>query len=65
MLFPFRLGKPNPYCLLTAIGSPTYLKLDSLPFSEGIIVHPLELAAMEEEVFLPLTPDKPKAAVYN
>jgi len=64
-LFASRLSKPHLDCLGAAIAPFSNLKFHSLPFPEGVVVYPLKLAAVEEEVFSPLRPDKPVAAACD
>jgi hypothetical protein len=61
----FRLDKPHLNCLETTVEPPFNLKFYFLPFSEEPVFHSLKLAAVEEEVFSPLSPDRPKATVCN
>ena len=63
VLFASRLSKPYPDCLGTTIAPFSNLKFYSLSFPKGIIVYPLNLAAVEEELFSPLRLNKPKATV--
>ena len=65
MLFAFRLSKPYPDCLETAIASLSNLKFYLLAFPKGIVFHSLKLVAVKEEVFPPLCSDKPKATARN
>lgn len=65
VLFASRLSKPYPDCLGTAVAPFSNLKFYLLPFPKGIVVYPLKLAAVEEEVFSPLCLNKPKAAACN
>jgi len=64
MLFASRLSKPHLVCTGT-IRSLCNLKFYLLPFSKGVIVHPLKLVAVEEEVFSLLCLDKPKAPISD
>jgi len=58
-------SKPHPDRLGTTIAALSNLKFYLLPFSKGIIVHPLKLVAVKEKVFSPLCLDKAKATVCN
>ena len=64
-LFTLRLGKPHVECLGTTTERPSNLKLNFLPFSEGIIIHSLKLAAMEEKVFTLRRLDEAKSLVCD
>jgi len=62
-LFTFGLSKPNLDCTGTIRSPLPNLKFYLLTFPKEIIVHPLKLTVVEEEVFSFLCRDKPKSPV--
>jgi len=58
-----RSGKPHPYRLGTTLPSLSHLKFYLLPFSKGIIVHPLKLVAVKEKVLFLVCLDEAVAAI--
>jgi hypothetical protein len=57
------LWKPYPDCLGTTNAVSPNFKFYFLPFPEGTIIHPLKLAAVEEEVFAFRRSDEAKSSV--
>jgi len=65
MLLVLGLSNRHLDCLGTTITSLAKLKFHFLPFSKGSIVHPLKLAAVEEEVCTLRRSDEAKPSVRN